>query len=159
MSNFIKLLKEPLPSIREELEKEFREKYADDEDVLLIGFMNLFDSSFINESTLKDSLNFQGKVKTVTISIRPKEGWQKPHIHLENEKIHCAIRLDTPEYFIHGIYVDTLNNKQAKLFDEFMREGNGNISKWEIARNFFNQHFKNHKIKVINQPDYTKLNN
>lgn len=143
MPNSNRDLLEPSLEAIEKLVNEYDEKYDDDEDAFLSGYMH-FDDLIIPDFYM-------------VIIVR--EDWKKPHIHLENESFHCAIRLDRPEYFIHDIYTDKLNNKQAKLFDEYMDSIDDlGHTVWQYAMATVKLRLKRHKIKVTKQPDYTKLN-
>ena len=129
-------------------------------DYILIGDLELFeDHDQFVENTL-GNLNLKNKAKLLTIELFLREGWQKPHIHLYNDHFKCAIRLDTNEYFIHGNYKDKLNDKQAKLFDNFMREKIKfrETTKWMLSIDNFNNEFPDHPIKIQEQPDYTMIN-
>ena len=130
-------------------------------DYILIGDLELFEDhdSFVEK--VIGNLNLKNKAKLLTIELFLREGWQKPHIHLYNDHFKCAIRLDTNEYFIHGNYKDKLNDKQAKLFDTFMRgsvDGPRFLSKWEYCIFTFNTEFPDHKIKIKEQSNYTMIN-
>lgn len=128
---------------------------------IYIGELYLSSNDLFKENYL-DFINLQKKVGKVRVEVRLIEGWEIPHLHLSNDDFHCAIKLDEADYFIHGIYTDTINNTQARMFDEFMRKDfkrNGKIKpRWVHAKEIFNDTFKNHQIKLKEQPDYTKLN-
>ena len=132
----------------------------DENDYILIGDLELFEDhdSFVEK--VIGNLNLKNKAKLVIIELFLREGWQKPHLHLYNDHFKCAIRLDTNEYFIHGNYKDKLNDKQAKLFDNFMREKIKfrETTKWMLSIDNFNNEFPDHPIKIQEQPDYTMIN-
>jgi hypothetical protein len=132
-------------------------KTHDDNEYTLLGEIELFDDYYYSEYVLGD-VNMKRKVKSVTVELYTSEGWEKPHLHLYNDHFKCAIRLDVNQYFIHGKYQDKLNDNQAKLFDDFMRTKDDAITTWMLAKELFNRQFRDHKITVKEQPDYTKLN-
>ena len=144
-------------------EKDFHLYYEshDDNDYVMIGQIELFnDHDAVVEYVLGD-LNLKGKAKTVTVELYTKEGWEKPHLHVYNDHFSTAIRLDTNEYFIHGKYKDKFNDKQAKLFDTFMREimkGPVEVSRWAYCVLTFNAQYPNKLITVKEQPNYTMIN-
>ncbi len=132
----------------------------DREDYMILGQLELFeDHDPFVENTL-GNLNLKNKAKLVTVELFLREGWSKPHLHLYNDHFNCAIRLDTNEYFKHGKYQDKLNDKQAKLFDTFMREisSSTNMPRWIFARAVFNNEFPDHMIKTTEQPNYIMIN-
>jgi len=160
MNNFNNLLNEPLPSVKKKLLSYVEETYNDDIDV--IGFLKLEDD-VITEVTLDDKpLKLGGKkAKDVIVTFRSREGWKNPHLHLENKQgFHCAIRINVPEYFIHGPYTDKLSNNQKKIFNEFMQgKAKGNdVTRWEVCVMMYNLIYGDtHPFKIKTQPDYTKL--
>ena len=131
-----------------------------EDDYILIGQLELFeDHDTIVEIALGD-LNLKNKAKSVTIELFLREGWEKPHLHLYNDHFNCAIRLDTNEYFIHNKYKDKLNDKQAKLFDNFMNscDKGVKINRWTMVKYEFNREFPRHIIDIEDKPDYSMLN-
>lgn len=49
-----------------------------------------------------------------------------PHVHVRDSNsqgmnFETCVRLDKPEYFLHGHYTDKMNHKQRKVFADFMR--------------------------------------
>ena len=125
---------------------------------ILIGYLHFNDISVYTEGGL-GKLKLQGSADTVVIELRTNEGWEKPHMHLYNDDFHCAIRLDVPEYFIHGPWKDTLNAKQQKIFHNFMSQKNLNKKEtnWEHGSKLFNKTFRRHELITSVQPNYTLL--
>lgn len=143
-----------------------KEEGIPENEIGYLSCLNLPDSenNIITENKL-GRVNMQGKAKTVIVEIRPREGWEKPHVHVYNndnnkKSFKTAIRLDKADYFIHKQYNSIFTDDQARIFDEFMREKidtNGE-TRWTKAVKFFNQYYPNHKIDINSQPDYTKIN-
>lgn len=86
------------------------------------------------------------------------------HINLGMEPYTC-VRLDSPEYFLHGGYRKTFSEhgdgKLKKFLDSFMRKRcgkNGSMTNWEYLRNEWN---KGNPIQMVDitkgQPDYKLL--
>lgn len=146
------------------MDEKFMMEYRKDHDpdnYTILGEIELFDIHDTKIEKVLGSINLKKKAKYVIVELYLREDWENPHIHLYNEEtgFRCAIRLDTNSYFIHGKYQDKLNDKQAKIFDEFMREKYELVpSRWIYAVSTFNSEFSDHKIKTTKQPDYTRLN-
>ena len=163
-NDYDELLEELTDERRDELMNlvyESEEKFGySDNDVAIIGYYADDDfQAYIEEKTLGKE-NFGGKVKYAVVEVRTNEGWEKPHVHILNEYINIAIRLDIPEYFVHEHAPDTFsNNKQKKKFDKFMRSTivGTDITRWEHAKAAFNVAFPDHPLLLKKQPDYTKL--
>lgn len=70
----------------------------------------MFDSIFNEERNICGIYNFN-------IVIGENEGHNIPHFHIFDAQSNMciAIKLDKPEYFIHGKYTYTLNSKEKKL--------------------------------------------
>lgn len=143
-------------------EKDFQLYYEshDDNDYVMIGQIELFDDHDAMVEKVIGDLDLKGKIKSVTVELFLREGWTKPHFHVYNDHFSTAIRLDTNEYFIHGKYKDKLNDRQAKILDEFLRgfDKGIDISRWTLAKYDFNREFPGHIITTKHQPDYTMLN-
>ncbi len=122
--------------------------------------MEYYESHDDNDYMLLGDLNLKGKAKIIIVELCLKEGWKKSYFHLYNDSFDCAIKLNANEYFIHGEYKDKLNDDQAKLFDEYLREMPKyvDISRWTLAKYDFNRKFQNHTIKIKEQPNYTMIN-
>lgn len=167
---FKEMMKRPLESRCDELTRYLYESVKEETknetipyDISIIGFYideDIID--VVSEDTLAKNINLKNKVKSVAVEIRTNEGWEKPHLHVLNEHFNCAIRLDKPEYFIHPGAPDTFhNNKQKKIFDDFMGSliYDKSMTYWEYARFIFNNIFgpKGHPLNCSKKPDYTKL--
>lgn len=71
--------------------------------------------------------DFKLSIGTVQALVRPRERGVIPHFHIHimsdnsyNNDI--TIRLDKPEYFIHGNHTGMLNSKDRKKLANFMKE-------------------------------------
>lgn len=63
-----------------------------------------------------------------------------PHLHFKSERLNGCIRLDRPEYFIHGHHTSTLNTKQIRSFVKFMKSPHrhGGMTNWEYTLMLWN---------------------
>lgn len=147
--------------MNEQFIMEYRKDH-DIDDYVLLGTIELFDNHDPIVEKVLGNINLKNKVKMVTVELYLREGWEKPHLHIYNndKSFNCAVRLDVNSYFIHGDYKDVLNEKQAKLFDNFMKENpkNVSVSRWRYAVDTFNLEFPEHPIKTKEQPKYSMLN-
>lgn len=163
MSKFTDLLLLERHTVRgdeyEKLAQKFEKETKEDE-ASFLGVINLDEDNdeLVTEDTI-GNINLGKKAGNVIVSVRLREGWEKPHMHLEGNDFHCAVRLDIPDHFIHKPYIDTLSKKQAKIFNEYMKSKvtGSFITKWELAASIFNNKFEDHPLKITKQPDYTKL--
>lgn len=113
-----------------------------------------------------DRVNFKniGKCK---IEVYSKEG-QVPHFHLcsVNSKFESCIKIYSAEYFPHGgKYEGTLNSKQCKVLDKWMKEphhGFRGLNNWQVIAGYWETDNPNclfpEKDKVIEKPKYDRLN-
>lgn len=120
------------------------------------------DNQYITEEVIKGNIDFGGRVKKQDINIYPNEGKYVPHVHIEAggsvNNFSCCVMLDKAEYFVHGKHKDKLTNKQAKILNEVMKSPyDDKFSIWEICVLFWERNSMN-KVKVSQQPDYSKLN-
>ena len=108
-------------------------------------------------------VNFGKKLGTCVIMIYPNDNYDDtghPHVHVvpTNGKSDVCVRLDVPEYFVHGHHKGKFNNSQAKIFDTVMRQKSDNGKTiWERAVKIYND-VRSPKITLKKQPDYTRLN-
>lgn len=90
-----------------------------------------------------------------------------PHLHFQSTKggKKGCVRLDKPEYFIHGKYKDRLNSKELKQFIEFLKSphrllGKAGISNWQMIIVYWGDNNPDYRLDIDTQmPDYTQLNN
>ena len=123
---------------------------------------------FLTEMSPGD-INFSNRIGFCSIEIWPNEG-QIPHFHIipKDPKIaknwQCCIYLYEAMYFNHGSKQGTLNNKQLKLLNSWLKDivdiRGIKASRWKWACIFWDSQ-GNSQINVpkrnnINQPDYTK---
>lgn len=135
-------------------------------------------SKFLNSSPVTESfdLNFYGNyVVSVNFGSGLKQnsgrsdngGKPHAHINLGNQYISC-IRLDEPEYFLHGPYRKELDSKTKRRLIKFLKsEYNGDehdglpdepITNWEYLAYKWNS---SEPVKYVDIdkgiPDYSKL--
>lgn len=94
-----------------------------------------------------------------------------PHFHVRNKNdwnlFHTCVRIDCPEYFLHGNKQDKFNTKEKKVLNEFMSEPckkplfdeNGiRLNNWKYLCTLWDINNSDVEIdpKTI-QPDYTLL--
>ncbi|MBR6907397.1 hypothetical protein IKN40_02615 [bacterium] len=93
-----------------------------------------------------------------TVSVYKLEGCSHPHLHIESDKVHCAIRLDKPKYYIHGKFKDTLFKNEIERFDELMNKlvDGTNITNWDLCVSNYNIWYQEN-ILQRNKPDYSML--
>ena len=85
-----------------------------------------------------------------------------PHFHLisESDGFYSAIRLDVPEYFLHGKYSDTLNSSEKKALQKFLSKDAEyeDTSNWRFLRMAWNSTSNmKYLCKVETIPDYRDL--
>ena len=64
------------------------------------------------------------KGEPIKVSVTDDCGKPQVHVHLTRRKgelLNCCIKLDSPEYFDHGLYKDFLSNEQINLLIEFFK--------------------------------------
>ena len=130
--------------------------------------------NFISEITTEANVGRIGitKIGKVAINVYSGEG-PVPHFHIEGKDFSCCVCIFDNRYFDHGIHQDTLNTKQLKELDSFMRDKsslNEKLTNWEAAKFIWEAaNIENnddismvlrYKLEYKNktkQPDYTKL--
>lgn len=122
---------------------------------------DLFEEKTIDNRSI--SVKRHGMCK---LSIYDNEGLI-PHFHIENsdKSFQCCVRLDKPEYFIHGSKTDTLSNteimKLIKILQSNVKSKKFKMTVYEYACLMWNQGTSNIKNQIsedMDIPDYTKLN-
>ena len=88
-----------------------------------------------------------------------------PHFHYRKKndwnKFHTCIKIEKPEYFIHGNKDGILNNKQKKALINFLKSKPNNKrynTNWEVLVDLWN--FNNSDVEVdedLEMPDYKNL--
>ena len=103
------------------------------------------------------------KLKNIQVWVYQDEG-TKPHFHLisEEKNFFTAIRLDVPEYFLHGKYKDKLNSAERKALNVFLlKDYDDDLIKgtnWQFLRATWNSTSnEKYKCKVKIMPDYRDL--
>ena len=94
------------------------------------------------------------------VDVFADEGDYKPHFHLHpkggSKRDDIVIRIDVPEYFLHGVYNKTLNSKERKeLISELKSEFRG-MSLYIQIKELWNRLHRN-AIYDGPMPDYNEL--
>ena len=105
------------------------------------------------------------KIGECKIEIYGNEG-SIPHFHIfnTNKSFETCICIYSNNYFVHGKYKDTLNEKQVNQLANWLKspnDKNNKITNWEaveLAWDFANRECKFPDNKKKGMPDYTKLN-
>lgn len=82
-------------------------------------------SEFLNESSINLTKN-PLKIKGVTmVIVHPNEGDNIPHFHIKREREHdCCIMLNENKFFNHGNNDSTLNSREMRELDSWLRKIN-----------------------------------
>lgn len=104
----------------------------------------------------------------LTIEVHSSDDGRKPHFHVSNtqsgkKRIDCCIRLDRPEYFLHGKHIYPIKDKEQldvviKELKEKVKSKiiNQTVTKWKELVLFWN--FGNRsRCYTKRMPDYSKL--
>ena len=113
---------------------------------------------YLYEMAEVDRIELGGKLYIVDVFA--DEGDNKPHFHLHpkggRKKDDIIIRIDVPEYFLHGSYSKTLNDKEKKeLISALSDEYDGELL-WEAIRCGWNRLHRNKRVDA-EMPDYSEL--
>ena len=88
------------------------------------------------------------------------EGENIPHFYLHplggKKSDEICIRIDKPEYFIHGVYTKTLNTKERKDLRRILSEEDEGITFWDLIRCNWNGMHPDSRVSP-GMPDYRKL--
>lgn len=112
------------------------------------------------------------KGKTFEVYVNTDDAGKIPHFHVRDkddwEAFHTCIKIEEPEYFLHGNKTDVLNAKERKALQEFMTdypkkgsffgEDGHRLNNWEYVKMLWNMN--NSDVEVDDntaQPDYTLL--
>lgn len=112
-----------------------------------------------------------GNGVTFEIYVNTNDAGKVPHFHMRDmnewDKFHTCIRIDAPEYFLHGTKQDTLSSKEKKLLADFMEaptrkalydEHGNRINNWQYVCMLWDDNNSDVVIDPeIKQPDYRLL--
>lgn len=124
--------------------EELLEEYKKDEerdDKILVGFFKL------------DNGNY------ATVSVRKFEAYGTPHMHIDADGVHLAVRLDKPKYYYHGEYEGELHDTEIGRFIDMLNDNykGTNMSNWEFVATEFNRVYESQRL-MLTPPDYTVIN-
>lgn len=107
-----------------------------------------------------------GTFARYTCSVYGKEG-SVPHFHFytRDKKISGCIRLDAPDYFVHGKHKAKLNSKEKKQLIEWLNSFHEGYKKLGVKLTIYsyicilwNDNNQNHLFDTPeNMPDYSQL--
>ena len=100
-----------------------------------------------------------GKFGNYKVIVNGDEG-PNPHFHFKYSMKHGCIMITEPEYFNHGSKQATLNSKEKRELDSFLRKisKDGILTNWQRARNAWNDNNPRWEISNdIEMPDYNEL--
>ena len=136
------------------------EPWVDDhDDDLKLEFFLWDNNNVMMEDTI-DTFNLSKRGNPCKLIIYPNEG-PKPHFHVVANDFNSCVRLDVAEYFLHGIYTDTINSRQLKALIKRLKDVDDplfGLSVWEILVVFWNKTHPKNRIKTRKMPDYKRLN-
>ena len=96
--------------------------------------------------------------------VRPNERGYIPHFHTHlkadgnNFSKDICIRLDEPEYFIHGSHTDTLNTGDCRKTNELLHERYARgMTNWEYLAATWDHDHPEAQIGDISCPNYLEL--
>ena len=117
------------------------------------------DYGYLVEMAEVDRISLGGQ--EYIVDVFADEGDYKPHFHLHpkgslKKSDEILIRIDVPEYFLHGVYRKTLNSKERKeLVTELSSVFEGD-SLWEAIRKNWNRLHRDRTVHC-DMPNYEKL--
>lgn len=117
----------------------------------------------LNETLLLEMAEV-GSFLKYRICVYGKEG-SYPHFHFykDDPKTGGCIRLDVPEYSVHGSYTEKLNSKDRKKLVKWLMQphksfGKYGLTNWRIICIYWDDNNPNYLFnKEASMPDYTKL--
>lgn len=96
--------------------------------------------------------------------VRPNERGYIPHFHIHlkadgnNFNNDICVRLDEPEYFIHGSHTGTLNTGDCRKTNEFLHESyDDDITNWRYLAITWNHDHPDARISSKSCPNYLEL--
>lgn len=98
----------------------------------------------------------------VIVRINPKERTGDVphfHLHLKDTKVKddICIKLEGPEYFIHGTHTGTLNSRDKKKLQRALEEVDDGMTNWEFLRRSWNRYYPDRRVSSREIPDYRNL--
>lgn len=139
--------------------------------VTLIGEFSIDynDEDILEDTKIADIIQSGKKTINYQLYVYSDEG-PIPHFHLlekfdTNRRVDTCICIFQAKYFVHGNHTSTLNNKELKILDSFLRsEVSVGVSYWQYivliwdTNNEYNKERYPQLRYVSKQPDYTKTN-
>lgn len=120
-------------------------KYKEDttrDNKILVGFMKLDNGEY------------------ATVTMKKFETFDTPHMHIDADDVHIAVRMDKPKYYIHGEYDGKLHDNEIDGLIGMLKDRykDANISNWEYAYSVYNHEFESDRMAMY-MPEYDTLNN
>lgn len=99
------------------------------------------------------------------IVVRTNDGGDIPHFHIvdvntEGKEFSACVEIEKASYFKHGMYNGTLNSRDRKALDAFLRiiPRKSRITNWHRVVNEWNRNNSRRKIgDAAIMPDYRRL--
>ena len=135
--------------------------------VSLIGEFSVEDDSISEDTIISNQISYKKKTLNYQILVYDKEG-PIPHFHVKGKdgNVDVCICIFEPRYFDHRSHVGTLNSKELKVLDGFLRSECNSITKntyWGFIVDTwcYNNRYDYNKYPQIivtdKQPDYTHM--
>lgn len=124
----------------------------------LLGSRSNEETQYLYEMAEVDRIELGGKLYIVDVFA--DEGEDVPHFHLHpkggRKKDDIVIRIDVPEYFLHGSYSRSLNSKEKKELIAALNSEYDGESLWEAIRRGWNRLHRDKRVD-LGIPDYSEL--
>ena len=103
-------------------------------------------------------------IGSVYLIVRPNERGLIPHFHVhlksDGSKFgdDICVRLDEPEYFLHGSHAGTLNSGDCRKLNSFLHDNYARgMTNWEYLAATWDHDHPEAQIGDVNCPDYKEL--
>ena len=135
--------------------------------ITLVGefSVNYDENDLLEDTKITDQIEYRKKTFNYQIYVYSDEG-PIPHFHIKGKgnDTDCCICIFEPRYFDHGTHVTTLNNKELKALDGFLRSQRfSGTTYWESIYNAWYidnpDNYKKYPQLMLTkvQPDYTHM--
>lgn len=129
----------------------------------IIGYFSIDEVSMETRYYFPDKKSMK-KLNGYCVEIRPRETSGKgiPHFHVFNTEekngFTTCVKIQEPDYFLHGKYKDKFNGKEIDALIRFLRSTHNGKSMWDFLKaTWSSMHPDNRIPDDLQMPDYTKL--